>query len=188
MIWLYDAQRVGAFDQSTFDYVYEQFAQDFGGLRPYIVREDQWYQPNARRRARDPDGRHVRLGRGGVRLQRRIRAYTIAEVGPGFNNTRLGDGPNRFNTDRQDGAFFRDGLEQALTSGRRIVAVETWNEFGEGTGILEDAGIRPAIHRHPAQLCRSAQRPRAACWMKSWLAGSIIDCNPTYRNSTPSST
>ena len=47
VIWLYDAQRVGAFDQSTFDYVYEHFAQDFGGLRPFIVREDQWYTERA---------------------------------------------------------------------------------------------------------------------------------------------
>ena len=136
VIWLYDAQRVGAFDQSTFDYVYEHFAQDFGGLRPFIVREDQWYTERA------PTNRVIQTegmyGWGaavfGYNPDPR---YTISEVGPGFNNTRLGDGPNRFNTDRQDGAFFRDGLEQALTSGRRIVAVETWNELGEGTGILE---------------------------------------------------
>jgi hypothetical protein len=43
IVWLYDAQRVAAFDQSTFDYVYAQFAADFGGLQPWIVREQQWY-------------------------------------------------------------------------------------------------------------------------------------------------
>ena len=43
VVWLYDAQKVSAFDQSTFDYVYDHFAQDFGGLRPWIVREWQWY-------------------------------------------------------------------------------------------------------------------------------------------------
>ncbi|HEY1295103.1 MAG TPA: DUF5010 domain-containing protein [Chloroflexota bacterium] len=136
VVWLYDAQKVSAFDQSTFDYVNDHFAQDFGGLRPYIVREDQWYTERA------PTNRVIQTegmyGWGaavfGYNPDRR---YTISQVGPGFNNTRLGDGPNRFNTDRQDGAFFRDGLEQALVSGRRIVAVETWNELGEGSGILE---------------------------------------------------
>ena len=43
IVWLYDARRAAAFDQSTFDYVYDRFAEDFGGLRPWIVREWQWY-------------------------------------------------------------------------------------------------------------------------------------------------
>src|SRR6266545_4305871 len=42
LIWLYDATRVGSFDQSAFDEVYARFPQDFGGLSPYIVRELQW--------------------------------------------------------------------------------------------------------------------------------------------------
>ncbi|MCA1553744.1 MAG: DUF5010 domain-containing protein, partial [Chloroflexi bacterium] len=44
LVWLYDTQHVGNFDQSTFDYVFEQFPKDFGGLKPYIVREIQWWQ------------------------------------------------------------------------------------------------------------------------------------------------
>jgi hypothetical protein len=136
VIWLYDAQKVGAFDQSTFDYVYDQFAQDFGGRRPYIVREDQWYMERA------PTNRVIQTegmyGWGaavfGYNPDPR---YTISEVGPGFNNTLLGNGPNRFDTDRQNGEFFKENLEQAVASGHRILAVETWNELGEGTGILE---------------------------------------------------
>src|SRR5437762_2077392 len=42
IVWLYDAQRVWRFDQSTFDYVTEHFQQDFGGRTPYIIRELQW--------------------------------------------------------------------------------------------------------------------------------------------------
>jgi uncharacterized protein DUF5010 len=136
VIWLYDAQKVAAFDQSTFDYVYDHFAQDFGGLRPYIVREDQWYSERA------PTNRVIQTegvyGWGaavfGYNPDPR---YTIAEVGPGFSNTRLGDGPNRFDIDRQNGGFFQQNLDQALASGHQILAVETWNELGEGSGILE---------------------------------------------------
>jgi hypothetical protein len=137
VIWLYDAQKVGNFDQSTFDYVYEHFAQDFGGLRPYIVREDQWYTERA------PTNRVIQTegvyGWGAaVSGYNPDPRYTLSEVGPGFNNSLLGgNGPNRFNIDRQDGGFFKDGLEQALASGHRILAVETWNELGEGSGILE---------------------------------------------------
>ena len=136
VVWLYDAQRVGAFDQSTFDYVYAHFAQDFGGLRPYIVREDQWYTERA------PTNRVIQTeglyGWGAAVFGYNPDArYTLAQVGPGFNNTLLGGGPNRFDTDRQDGAFFRSALDDALASGHQILAIETWNELGEGSGILE---------------------------------------------------
>lgn len=136
VIWLYDAQRVRAFDQSTFDYVYEHFAQDFGGLRPYIVREDQWYTERA-------PTNHVIATEGvygwgaapfGYNPDPR---YTVAQVGPGFDNTRLGGGPNRIDTDRQNGEYFRQSLADAVSSGHQILAIETWNELGEGSGILE---------------------------------------------------
>jgi hypothetical protein len=136
LIWLYDAQKVAAFDRSTFDYVYDRFGQDFGGLRPYIVREDQWYTERApTNRVIQTEGVYV-WGAAPFGYNPDPR-YTIDEVGPGFDNTRLGAGPNRFNTDRQDGAYFRQGLDQALNSGHRILAIETWNELGEGSGILE---------------------------------------------------
>jgi len=136
VVWLYDAQRVGAFDQSTFDYVYSQFAQDFGGLRPYIVREDQWYTERA------PTNRVIQTegvyGWGtAVSGYNPDSRYTVAQVGPGFKNTQFGDGPNRFDIDRRDGAFLTDALNAALAGGRHIVAVETWNELGEGSGVME---------------------------------------------------
>ncbi len=61
---------MSAFDQSTFDYIYDHFARDFGGLRPWIVREWQWY--TAKNTGTDAVLRTegVRVGRGAVRLQR----------------------------------------------------------------------------------------------------------------------
>jgi hypothetical protein len=137
IVWLYDAQRVYAFDQSTFDYIYDQFAQDFGGLRPWIVREWQWYS------AKNATSTDVITTEGvyawgaapfGFNADPRL---TIAQVGPGFKNTQFGGGPNRFDTPRRDGAYYRDNLARALQSGRTIAAIETWNELGEGSGILE---------------------------------------------------
>jgi hypothetical protein len=141
VIWLYDAQRVAAFDQSTFDYVDDHFAQDFGGLRPYIVREAQWYT------AKNTTTSDVLRTEGvfgwgaapfGFNPDPR---FTVAEVGPGFNNALF---TNRFHgqsggvmTDRRGGQYYSENLERALGSGRRLLALETWNELCEGSGIQE---------------------------------------------------
>ena len=65
--------------------------------------------------------------------------YTVAEVGPGFNNTQFGGGPNASTRPARAAPTTRTSLQQALASGRQILAIETWNELGEGTGILETA-------------------------------------------------
>jgi hypothetical protein len=136
IVWIYDAQRVSAFDQSTFDYVYEQFARDFGGLRPWIIREWQWY--SAKNVGHDAVIQTEGLyswgaAPWGFNVDTR---FTVAQVGPGFSNSRLG-GSNPIDTDRRGGAYYEDQLQQALRSGRKILAIETWNELGEGSGILE---------------------------------------------------
>jgi len=136
IVWLYDAQKVAALDQSTFDYVYAHFAADFGGLRPYIVREWQWYESkNA------PTKQIIRTeglyswgaAPSGFNPDPR---FTVAEVGPGFNNAHFGR-QNGLVTDRRGGQYYVDNLERALASGRRLLAIETWNELGETSGILE---------------------------------------------------
>ncbi|MBI1802769.1 MAG: DUF5010 domain-containing protein [Chloroflexi bacterium] len=136
IVWLYDAQKVYAFNQSTFDYIYEQFAKDFGGLRPYIVRELQWYQ------AKNTTTQEIIKTEGmygwgaapsGFNSDPR---FTVAEVGPGFSNTQFG-GQGRLFTDRAGGQYYEENLILALRSRRKILAVETWNELGEASGILE---------------------------------------------------
>jgi hypothetical protein len=136
MVWLYDAQRVSAFDQSTFDYVYEQFALDFGGLRPWIIREWQWY--SAKNAGTDQvlatEGLYA-WGAAPFGFNDDPR-FTVAQVGPGFKNTQFG-GDGRIDTPRRDGAYYEENLSRAVASGRKILAIETWNELGEGSGILE---------------------------------------------------
>jgi hypothetical protein len=42
IVWLYDTIWISRFDQSSLDYLSDRFAQDFGGLRLFVVRESQW--------------------------------------------------------------------------------------------------------------------------------------------------
>ena len=142
LVWLYDAQRVYKFDQSTFDYVYERFPLDFGGLSPFIVREWQW------ERAKNtdvvgPDGLPPLLRTEGLYAWGAAPfgfaddpRFTIAQVGPGFSNRQFGR-PDPIHADRQGGRYYEDQLRKAVGSGRQIMAVETWNELGEASGILE---------------------------------------------------
>ena len=136
LVWLYDAQRVYRFDQSTFDELSAQFARDFGGLTPYVVRELQW------ERSKNVESDTLIRADGlyawgaapfGFAVDPR---FNIAQVGPGFSSVQFGR-PDGILTDRQSGRYYEGQLRQALLSGRQIMAVETWNELGEATGILE---------------------------------------------------
>jgi hypothetical protein len=137
LVWLYDATRVGAFDQSAFDYVYSRFPEDFGGLSPYVVREFQWLY--ARVPPPQPTIRTDGLYGWGAAISgyNPDPRYTVAQVGPGFCNSQFGAGANRFCIDREDGGFYERNLRQAIRSNKSILAVETWNELGESSGILE---------------------------------------------------
>jgi hypothetical protein len=140
VVWLYDTIWVSAFDQSSIDYLSERFAQDFGGLRLFIVRESQWQYSKG-------------VVPGGPVTSDGLYAWgaapfgynpspelTIAQVGPGFKNTQYcTGGPERncFDVDREGGARYERQLQEAVASSRKILAVETWNEFSEGTDVQE---------------------------------------------------
>ena len=161
VIWLYDAQRVGAFDQSTFDYVYDQFAQDFGGLRPYIVREDQWYTERA------PTNRVIQTegmyGWGaavfGYNPDPR---YTVCRSRARASTTRSSvtdptasiRSPGRRVFQRRPGASA--GVRPSHPGDRDMERV------GRRLRDSRDARIWSTVHRHPAQLRGPAQRPRVA--------------------------
>jgi hypothetical protein len=140
VVWLYDALWAASFDQSSLDYLSERFAQDFGGLRLYVVRELQWEYgkheaPQERLRS---DGLYGwGAAPSGFNPDPK---FTVAQVGPGFKNTqycRGGPGNNCFDVDREGGAFYERQLQQALASRANILAVETWNEFSEGSDVAE---------------------------------------------------
>ena len=141
-IFLFTSDFTAAMDQSTFDALSQRFQADFG-VRPYIVREVSWDYPILRwdngQRVLDTQqpiqtpssylwaaAVHGYVDRGGV-----------AAVGPGYNDTHVpgrGAGTVR---DRQGGAFYRGAFQAAIASGKPLLALETWNEFHEGSGIAE---------------------------------------------------
>ena len=64
--------------------------------------------------------------------------FTVAEVGPGFCNTQFGGGgDNRFCVDRAGGSYYQLQLDARPAQRAAILAIETWNELGEASGILE---------------------------------------------------
>jgi hypothetical protein len=140
VVWLYDAIWVTGFDQSSFDYLADRFAQDFGDRRPYIVRELQWHT------SRGPNPPHELRSDGLYGWGAAVFGYnpdprlTVAQVGPGFTNTAYctgGAARNCFDIDREGGAFYEHSLQAAIASARPILAVETWNELSEGSQVAE---------------------------------------------------
>ncbi|MBV9120310.1 MAG: DUF5010 domain-containing protein [Chloroflexi bacterium] len=140
IVWLYDTLWIAKFDQSSLDYVSDRFAQDFGGLRPYIVREVQWATSKGvtPEQTLKSDGLYGwGAAANGYNPDPRL---TVAEVGPGFKNTAYctgGPAKNCFDINREGGAFFERGLAAAVAGNHNLLALETWNEFSEGTDIQE---------------------------------------------------
>ncbi|HYM15330.1 MAG TPA: DUF5010 domain-containing protein [Dehalococcoidia bacterium] len=141
VVSLFTSDQAAAFDQSTFDDVYANFARDFG-VRPYIIREASWDYPIVRRQ----DGIAVRdLAHpivtddsylwGGA-LNGYVDRGGVAEIGPGYDDT-LVPGRHGVVQPRDGGWWYRSNFEKALASGKSLLAIETWNEIHEGTAIGE---------------------------------------------------
>jgi hypothetical protein len=140
IVWLYDTIWISRFDQSSLDYLSERFAQDFGGLHPYVVRESQWQESKGFVPATPVTSDGLYAWGAAPFGFNTAPELTVAEVGPGFKNTQYcTGGPERncFDVDREAGSRYERQLQQAVASGRHILAAETWNEFSEGTDIQE---------------------------------------------------
>jgi hypothetical protein len=140
IVWLYDTLWISKFDQSSLDYLSDRFAQDFNGMRPYVVREAQW----ERSKGVDPPQTLKSDGMFGwgaaANGYNPDPRFNVAEVGPGFRNTTYctgGPANNCFDISRENGVYFERQLRQAVASPRNIIAIETWNEFSEGTDVAE---------------------------------------------------
>jgi hypothetical protein len=124
IVALYISAAVSAYDQTTFDYVAQQFQQDFG-TTPYIIRHGQWY---------------------GVKTDAAYAGWSswysaafmgdVAAVGPGFNNyaVQAAEG-GLIAADRNCGDLYNSEWSQVISRGARLVLIETWNELHEGSGI-----------------------------------------------------
>ncbi len=123
IVLLYASGFAEKYDQKAFDYVYRRFAEEFGGIRPYIVREVSW-------KVKTDSSYQWGSSLAGPLIR------GIAAVGPGYDDRAV---PERFTPVRyrEDGNFYRYSWLKVLGSSARIVHVETWDEMHEGTDICE---------------------------------------------------
>ncbi|HUU90346.1 MAG TPA: DUF5010 domain-containing protein [Phycisphaerae bacterium] len=151
IVFLYSAgfAKSGSDDPRLLKYVHDHFARDFGGARPYIVAEQSWQLP--------ADSTYAWGAAFG------LRALGVAAVGPGYDDSAV-PGRTTPRQDREGGAFYRRNWELllAMNPGRRpnLVAVETWNEWHEGTDVAHSREYgRQYIEltRHYADLWRAGK-------------------------------
>ena len=122
IVSLYAASFAKAHDQRCIDYLKEQFRNDFGGRAPYVIREASWQVRS--------DNLYAWGGALGPKLLR------VAEIGPGYDHSNVA-GRTRLVVDREGGAFYERSWQKVLRRQPKIVAIETWNEFHEGTDIAD---------------------------------------------------
>ncbi|HYG36636.1 MAG TPA: DUF5010 domain-containing protein, partial [Clostridia bacterium] len=120
IIFLYSASFAAAHDQTCIDYVRQQFARDFSGRVPYIVREISW----------SVQADNTYAWGGAISL----RNPGVAALGPGYDHSAV-PGRTPLIVPREGGAFFERNWIGFLRAPSRLVHVETWNEYHEGTDI-----------------------------------------------------
>lgn len=133
IVWLFLPQD-NRFDQRVFDAVYSRFQKEFG-VRPYIVRATGWDCATTVSDCTRPiktDANYVwGTAQDGVQI-----TPLVASVGPGYDERQIAGRQGTY-VPRAGGAYYRKDLGIALASGRPILAIETWNEIHEASGIGE---------------------------------------------------
>lgn len=141
IIWFYTANWPLAYDQSFVNYLYEQFEVDFG-VRPYLVFENSWDYPTETLngiQVKDMNAAHLQYDAGygwGGAVAPNVSPY-IASIGPGYDDHAVEDRIPPTITDRKNGETYKQGFMVAIQCGTPWLAIETWNEYHEGTEIAE---------------------------------------------------
>ncbi|MDQ6879997.1 MAG: DUF5010 domain-containing protein [Candidatus Dormibacteraeota bacterium] len=141
VVWLYWPPVGITFNQAVFDYTYDSFTRDFG-IRPYIVSEVRWECAVTGWNATAPvqDCTH-RIGTdASYEWNVAYNGYwgrgTVAAVGPGYNESGIA-GRRGVVRPRAGGEWYRTNFEKAAASKRRLLVIETWNEFHEASDVSE---------------------------------------------------
>lgn len=154
IVALYESAFAAGHDQSTIDYVYEQFQKDFAGRRPYVIAGPSWnFKADAR------------TGWGAA-LNGPILGEHAAQVGPGYDDSPV-PGRTTPTRDRLGGGFYAASWLLAIQHQPRIVIVETWSEMHEGTPIcetLEDGRTYIELTRRFADRFKAREAPAAEEW------------------------
>ena len=141
IVFLFLPQNGNLFNQGLFDYTYQHFEADFK-VKPYLVRATGWDCAITAWGASGPtkdcstpiktDASFV----WGTAQDGYQPAGTVASVGPGYDE-RLIPGRKGTYVPRADGAWYTTNFDKAIASGKRMLAIETWNELHEASGIGE---------------------------------------------------
>lgn len=123
IVFLYTSAFASAYDQSTFDYIYQHFQSDFG-TTPYIVREASWQGVSTEE-----------AYAWGSALYGPRTIGRVGTIGPGFDDTNHYFITTPRVRDRACGEFYRSGWEAMIGAGPTLVVIETWNELLEATEI-----------------------------------------------------
>jgi hypothetical protein len=144
IVWLFIPQE-NTFDRRVFDDSYRWFERDFG-VRPYIVRASSWDCPVLAHsgflgsKRIEPDcSDPIRTEASyvwGAAQHGFQETETVATVGPGYDERAI-PGRSGLYRARDGGDAYRRDLAAALASGRKLLAIETWNEFHEASAIAE---------------------------------------------------
>jgi len=130
------------FDQSTFDYIQENFEKDFG-TKPYIIREASWnYAVKPKLFGQETDFSQPIFTNDIYKWGAALYGYediggNVAAVGPGYDERHLTERNRSLFTDRGRGKWYEDNFKKAIQSGKPFIALETWNEFHEASDIAE---------------------------------------------------
>lgn len=141
VVWLWWPQPGNNFNQDFFNYLYDHFTRDFGA-HPFIVRETGWYcaitgwiGAEPQRDCSQPiktDADYV----WGVAYSGYHVEGSVAAVGPGYDERQIPGRSGKLRP-RDNGAWYRANFDKAIASHKRLLAIETWNEFHEATGISD---------------------------------------------------
>jgi len=157
LVFLYAAFFAKAHDQSCVEFVRSEFARDFAGRTPYLVRGDGWNL--------ETESQYSWGGAVGPRLRH------TAALGPGYDHSAV-KGREPLVVDREHGAFYSRAWEMLLRlrpeRRPRLVHLETWNELHEATELCEtvECGRRYIeLTRHYGDLYRAGVRlPRQGAY------------------------
>ncbi len=127
VVWIYSSAWPANISPAAFTHASNRFAQEFGGHHLYFIGDSVWRTRGC------PFDQVYTWGAAitGTQVQ------DVAALGPGFNNAAVNNGTGTGYRDRGGAAntFYSSSWVTAHQSGRPLVALETWNEYHEGSVI-----------------------------------------------------
>ena len=167
IVQLYNSAFAAGHDQSVIDYVYERFAKDFAGRRPFIITGPSWSLEG-----------DARTGWGAA-LGGPILGDGAVQIGPGYDDSPV-PGRTTPTRDRLGGGFYAASWLLALQAQPRLIIIETWSELHEGTGIcesLEDGRFYIDLTRHYSDIFKAGRLPAQSDWANAMRA--LLQARPS---------